>query len=152
VSKDKLESFKVTGSFKPHGSDSFTSLGEIDPASVGGFSGPLILTGVELAERMDELGAHGPAEAFRSFDRENPGKLFKVTAEPMTFERAKEERRIYDVINWSNGMTMVFDQHGEQMTEYQGRTEEVMPKIRAAGFEHAARSLDWKRNVLGDLS
>ena len=44
------------------------------------------------------------------------------------------ERKITKVYNWANGMTMVFDQFGEQMPEFQGPTEEVMPKIRIAGF------------------
>lgn len=52
---------------------------------------------------------------------------------------------IYDAINWSNGMTTVFDQFGNQMCEYQGCTDDVMPRIRAAGFGHQPRALDWSR-------
>jgi hypothetical protein len=40
-----------------------------------------------------------------------------------------EEPRITNVYHWANGMTMVFDQFGQQMPEYQGPTEEVRAKI-----------------------
>ena len=33
--------------------------------------------------------------------------------------------------SFPNGMLMVFDQHGDQMQEYQGRTEMILPKLRA---------------------
>lgn len=46
----------------------------------------------------------------------------------------KEELRITHVYSFSNGMMMVFDQYGKQMPEFQGPTEEMVPKIRAAGF------------------
>lgn len=36
-----------------------------------------------------------------------------------------------DPDNPKSGMVMVFDQYGEQMTEYQGRYEEVAEKIKA---------------------
>lgn len=42
--------------------------------------------------------------------------------------------RITSVYSFTNGMTMVFDQNGKQMPEFQGLTAEVMPLIRAAGF------------------
>jgi hypothetical protein len=45
-----------------------------------------------------------------------------------------EQPRITNVYSFANGMTMVFDQHGKQMPEFQGPTDEVMPKIRVAGF------------------
>jgi hypothetical protein len=45
-----------------------------------------------------------------------------------------EPPKIASVYSFSNGQTMVFDQHGQQMPEFQGRTSDVMPKIRAAGF------------------
>jgi hypothetical protein len=54
------------------------------------------------------------------------------------------ERRITNVYNWANGMTMVFDQYGEQMPEFQGRTDEVMPKIRAAGFTQEVPTRQWR--------
>lgn len=42
-----------------------------------------------------------------------------------------DDRKISAVYCWRNGMVMVFDQHGDQMTEYQGRREVVLPKIKA---------------------
>ena len=42
---------------------------------------------------------------------------------------------ITNVYSFANGMTMTFDQYGKQMPDYQGPTEEVVPKIRAAGFK-----------------
>lgn len=45
-----------------------------------------------------------------------------------------DKPKITNVYSFTNGMTMVFDQFGQQMPDYQGRTEEVVPKIRAAGF------------------
>jgi len=36
---------------------------------------------------------------------------------------------ITKVIVWQNGMVMVFDQHGQQMPDYQGPKEEVWEKI-----------------------
>jgi hypothetical protein len=44
------------------------------------------------------------------------------------------EKIITNVYVFTNGMVMVFDQHGQQMPEYQGDAEEMMPKIRAAGY------------------
>ena len=38
---------------------------------------------------------------------------------------------INDVIKFSNGIVIVFDEKGEQLHEYQGRYEEVRDKIRA---------------------
>ncbi len=45
-----------------------------------------------------------------------------------------ESRIITNVYSFTNGMTMVFDQYGKQMPDFQGSTREVVPKIRAAGF------------------
>ena len=42
-----------------------------------------------------------------------------------------EEPYIKSVIIWQNGIVMCFDQDGQQMPEYQGPEEEVIPKIRA---------------------
>ena len=39
---------------------------------------------------------------------------------------------ITTVIEWQNGMVMVFDQNGEQMPEFQGRVTDVKDKIVAA--------------------
>jgi hypothetical protein len=41
-----------------------------------------------------------------------------------------EPLKITHVYTFPNGMCMVFDQHGKQMPDYQGRTEEMLPKIR----------------------
>lgn len=40
-----------------------------------------------------------------------------------------EEKVITNVYTFPNGQCMVFDQHGQQMPEYQGRTEDMMEKI-----------------------
>ncbi len=52
----------------------------------------------------------------------------RMVIDPLTMG---QERYITHVIIWQNGMVMVFDQYGEQMPEYQGRQEEMIPKIRA---------------------
>lgn len=39
--------------------------------------------------------------------------------------------RITHVVRWENGMVMVFDQHGQQMPDYQGPWEEMRDKILA---------------------
>jgi hypothetical protein len=54
------------------------------------------------------------------------------------------ELKIKNVYSFSNGMTMVFDQYGQQMPEFQGRTEDVMPKIRAAGFKEQVPLMEWE--------
>ena len=56
-----------------------------------------------------------------------------------------DEPRIENVYNFANGMTAVLDQFGEQMPEYQGRTEEVMPKIFAAGYSKPIPAVFWNR-------
>lgn len=38
---------------------------------------------------------------------------------------------ITNVYTFANGQCMVFDQYGKQMPEYQGRTDEMLDKIRA---------------------
>lgn len=50
---------------------------------------------------------------------------------------------INQVVKFQNGIVMVFDEKGEQMTQYQGQYEEVKAKILAdapesAGFFHGA--------------
>ncbi len=52
-------------------------------------------------------------------------------------------RRISAVYHWENGMTMVFDQFGQQMPEFQGRTEDVAPKLRDAGWSVPVRVQAW---------
>jgi hypothetical protein len=52
--------------------------------------------------------------------------------------------KITNVYSFPNGMTMVFDQFGNQMPDYQGKTEEVMPKIKAAGFTGAPTQATWR--------
>jgi hypothetical protein len=37
---------------------------------------------------------------------------------------------IYGVFIWKNGMVMVFDRLGDQMTKYQGHKDEVWPRLR----------------------
>lgn len=39
------------------------------------------------------------------------------------------ERQISKVYRWQNDLVMVFDQHGQQMCEYQGTYGEVREKI-----------------------
>lgn len=51
-------------------------------------------------------------------------------------DTVKLERKIKRAYVFQNGMTMVFDQFGEQMPEFQGRQEEMVPKIKAAGFQN----------------
>lgn len=56
---------------------------------------------------------------------------------------SKMPPKITTVYSFTNGMTMVFDQFGKQMPEYQGKTEEVLPKIKASGFEGQAEEVSW---------
>lgn len=48
-------------------------------------------------------------------------------------------QHIANVYHWANGMTMVFDQHGKQMPQFQGRTEDVVGLLEAAGWKSEAR-------------
>ena len=54
-----------------------------------------------------------------------------------------DERKITNVYHWANGMTMVFDQFGEQMPEYQGPTAEMRQKLEAAGWRGSAEEQSW---------
>ncbi len=45
---------------------------------------------------------------------------------------SKDALRIENVYCFPNGMVAVTDQHGQQIPEYQGRYEEVWPKIEPA--------------------
>lgn len=51
-------------------------------------------------------------------------------------------QQITSVILWSNGTVMVFDQEGEQMPAFQGKLEEVKPRIDAT-FTGRWESGDW---------
>ncbi len=53
-----------------------------------------------------------------------------------------DDRRITTVYTFANGQCMVFDQHGKQMPEYQGRTEEKLEAIRA-NFNGEIKSVEW---------
>lgn len=54
-----------------------------------------------------------------------------------------EELRITTAYSFPNGMVMVFDQHGQQMPDFQGPLEEMLSKIRAAGFEGEIEKRVW---------
>jgi hypothetical protein len=54
---------------------------------------------------------------------------------------------VTEVFNFANGMTMVFDQGGRQMLHLQGRTEVVMPALRAMGFEGVPAELQMSTNM-----
>lgn len=59
-------------------------------------------------------------------------------------ESARGDLRITSVYSFTNGMCMVFDQHGQQMPEFQGYTSEMTPKIRAAGYAGAITRGAWR--------
>jgi hypothetical protein len=44
-------------------------------------------------------------------------------------------RRIESAYRFTNGQLMVFDENGQQMPEYQGLAEEMIPRLREAGFK-----------------
>lgn len=54
---------------------------------------------------------------------------------PIIWTLERRRRVIETVYCLANGMTMAFDKCGEWMPEYQGRTDEVLPRIRAAGWK-----------------
>lgn len=54
-------------------------------------------------------------------------------------------RRITEVIEWQNGMVMVFDQFGDQMPEFQGRVENVKAKIKEA-FDGEWKQGNWPKH------
>lgn len=45
-----------------------------------------------------------------------------------------ETPKITNVYAFTNGMLMAFDQYGQQMADYQGKADEMIPKVRAAGY------------------
>ena len=51
---------------------------------------------------------------------------------------------ITSVYSFGNGQTMVFDQFGKQMPDFQGATEEVVPKIKEAGYVGEITACKWK--------
>lgn len=53
--------------------------------------------------------------------------------------------KITNVYHFTNGMVATFDQYGKQMPEFQGRFDEVEPKIRAAGFDGEIVYGSWRR-------
>lgn len=57
-----------------------------------------------------------------------------------------EDRHIEKVIIWQNGLVMVFDQFGEQMPEYQGEEETVIPKIRAV-YSGVIHKGIWRKSI-----
>lgn len=63
-----------------------------------------------------------------------------------TFDPHRMHNGIEAVYCWANGMIMVFDARGQQMPEYQGVTDEVMPKIRAAGWTGQPIHAVWPGN------
>jgi hypothetical protein len=66
-----------------------------------------------------------------------------VKAQTMTMNTMTDKPKIAAVYTFANGMCMVFDQHGQQMPEFQGRTDECLPKIRAAGFAGGVTHGTW---------
>ena len=53
--------------------------------------------------------------------------------------------KITNVYCFTNGMTMTFDEYGQQMPEFQGWTDDVLPVIKASGYVgpiHA--NVQWK--------
>jgi hypothetical protein len=57
-------------------------------------------------------------------------------------------RRIKRVIVWQNGLTMVFDQYGEQMPEYQGRLDEIEETLAAAFPRERWEYGNWQSGVI----
>lgn len=42
--------------------------------------------------------------------------------------------KISKIIQWSNGMVMVYGENGKQMSEYQGKRKEVIKKLEGLDF------------------
>lgn len=63
------------------------------------------------------------------------------------FSADGKRRVITSVMAFTNGMCMVFDQNGQQMTQYQGCTPEVLPRIRAAGYHAPVDIVDWNSKL-----
>lgn len=45
-----------------------------------------------------------------------------------------KDEQVTHAIEFGNGMLMVFDCYGHQVPEFQGRADEMIPRLRAAGF------------------
>ena len=59
---------------------------------------------------------------------EVPAIRHKIWAEG--YKASKEDRQVIkSIIKTPNGMVLVFDDKGEQITEYLGQYEKVMPRI-----------------------
>jgi hypothetical protein len=54
---------------------------------------------------------------------------------------------VTEVFHFVNGMTMVFDQFGNQMPHLQGRTDVVMPALWAMGFDGITAELQMSTNM-----
>ena len=67
----------------------------------------------------------------------------------MSDQTSAVKPRITHVYAFTNGQTMVFDQFGKQMPEFQGQSAEVEPKIRAAGFSGDIAHGTWREVCLG---
>lgn len=50
---------------------------------------------------------------------------------------------------WTNGMLMVFDQHGQQVPEYQGVGTECLPRLRADFPDCPVEGHDWRSEMRG---
>ena len=97
----------------------------------------------------DEDGGWFQMHADSSYTVEMPWRLWVELAEAIIAADAEarayvDGRQITNVCCFDNGMTAVFDQHGQQMCAFQGRTDDVMPRIRATGWtgqiEHEGES------------
>jgi hypothetical protein len=53
-----------------------------------------------------------------------------------------QAKKITTIIQWQDGMVMVFDEDGEQMPQYQGRVDDVRDKILKV-----APDVPWERRV-----
>jgi hypothetical protein len=54
---------------------------------------------------------------------------------------------MHTVILWSNGQVMVFDDRGQQMSQYQGRFEQVVASINAV-FRGAWEYGNWNAGII----
>ncbi len=51
-------------------------------------------------------------------------------------------------ILWTNGQVMAFDEHGQQVPEYQGTGYEMIPKIRKDHPDCPIMAGDWATDVV----
>lgn len=53
------------------------------------------------------------------------------------------------IVLWSNGVVMVFDEHGKQIPEYQGKRKQVAEKLKDADLSQASFQIgSWNQGVL----